>query len=739
MSSAHEWASIRAATGHITVLVSLIVCAGARLAWAQTALLRMNEHYIAGPMPGQNRDEWLTAAREYRRQIRENGFARAETRAAGARQLDLRIYDRADLQWMARNFACHFTFMYDRSFYDPESGRYTVDEFLDDGVREFGGYDSIMLWQGYPRLGVDDRNQFDMYRDMPGGLKGLREMVRRCHERGVKVFIDYNPWDTGTRREGEPDEQALADLVAAIEADGIFLDTMTAGSVELRRRIDQARPGVAFIPEGHPAIEQLSICSGSWAQWLVDSYLPGMLHLKWVEPRHMQFQIRRWNTDHAAEIETAFFNGSGMMIWENIFGSYNPWSARDRAIWRRASAILRCFASDFASERWEPFYPTLVDRLYAHRWPGDGYSLFTLLNHGQPLNNAGLMDVPYGKDSRFFDVWRGRDLQTRPAGTGTRIIDSVDRLGCILAIEQARITPELEKLLSQGRIESEPRLPIDQRNVVRSVVEAEPVKPTPLVPRHSPPKAMVLVPGAKLRMQIKHMRRECGCYPDPGTPKDRWNDFLAGNPHDQILTHDYAVDLKSFFIDEVEVSNADFSRFLEATRYQPKHPENFLKHWPNGHMPETLADHPVVYVDLDDARAYAKWAGKRLPTEAEWQLAAQGTDGRAWPWGNEFDASRCNCDGQGTMPVRSLPDGRSPCGCYHMLGNVWEWTESARDDGHTRFVMIRGGSWFDAKGSIWYIRSATERCDSHVKFIRMWPGLDRCATIGFRCVMDVAE
>ncbi len=156
-------------------------------------------------------------------------------------------------------------------------------------------------------------------------------------------------------------------------------------------------------------------------------------------------------------------------------------------------------------------------------------------------------------------------------------------------------------------------------------------------------------------------------------------------------------------------------------------------------MPDGLAEHPVVYVDLDDARAYAKWAGKRLPTESEWQLAAQGTDGRPWPWGNGFDASRCNCDGKGTIPVRSLPDGRSPCGCYHMLGNVWEWTESARDDGHTRFVMIRGGSWFDAKGSIWYIRGGPQPCNHHVKFIRMWPGLDRCATIGFRCVVDVAE
>jgi formylglycine-generating enzyme required for sulfatase activity len=146
-----------------------------------------------------------------------------------------------------------------------------------------------------------------------------------------------------------------------------------------------------------------------------------------------------------------------------------------------------------------------------------------------------------------------------------------------------------------------------------------------------------------------------------------------------------------------------------------------------------------VYVDIDDARAYAAWAGKRLPTEAEWQCAAQGDDGRKWPWGNEFDAARCNTTGDRTLPVRSLPEGRSPSGCYHMAGNVWEWADSEYSDGHTRFVMIRGGSYFDAKTSGWYIRGGPQPCGHHVKFIRMWSGLDRCATVGFRCVADAGS
>ena len=683
--------------------------------------------------------------------------------------LNRSLYDEPSQSWLTGAYTCHFTFMYDRSFYDPESGNYTMESFLDDGEKEFGGYDILLLWHAYPRMGVDSRNQLDFYRDMPGGLEGIRDMVRQCRERNVRVFINYKPWDVGTHREGKSDEDFLTELVEETQIDGIFLDTMMGGATLLREKLDAVRPGIVLSPELNPSIDDLESCNSSWAQWCGDPAPPSLDHRKWLEPRHMRWQIWRWNLSHREEIRRAFFGGSGMIVWENVFGTYNPWNAEDRRLWRNAVAILREYSPLFSSDAWEPYYPAACDSsdasikadaqpgLFVHRWLGNkGESLFTIWATGTPFSATGpapsyaksdyaLFDVPWNEEMCYFDLWNGRAVTPTPLGNRAVIrgmIDRISGLGCFLEIPKSEVNDALIQFVAeQNRRNREPIPSYDTRNFAHSPELPKPVEKTPRATQNTIPEGMVFVPGQRVEMKLEHARRECGCYPDPGTPAHLAEAFTWGDPFYSVLKHDYQVEVDSFLIDETEVSNAQFQKFLQETQYRPKHPENFLAHWTGGQMPDELADHPVVYVDLDDARAYATWAGKRLPTEAEWHLAAQGTDGRHWPWGGEMDIerpdpNRVNTTGQ-TMPVKSLPAGRSPYGCYHMSGNVYEWTESQRDDGHTRFAIIRGGSFFKAAGSGWYADGGPRPCNHHAKFLLMWSGLDRCDTIGFRCVKDV--
>ena len=664
-------------------------------------------------------------------------------------ELDLKIYDRNDMKWLTRSYTCHFSFMYDNSFYDAAAGQYKFDSFVNDGKREFGGYDILLLWQGYPRLGVDERNQFDMYRDMPGGLEGIRKIVDKAHERGIKVFIDYNPWDTGTRREPVSDEDSLIELVITIGCDGIFLDTMLGTSPEFRDKMDKARPGVAFAPEGYPSLDQLSVSPSSWGQyWYSYGKLersseiaktpPSLLHHKMIEPKHMIHQVSRWTLGHWDEIETAFFNGSGMVVWENIFGSYNPWSVYDRVTWRRCVPILRRFTGIFNSGQMEPYYHTEATGLYANRWWGKGMQLFTLINRsGSELRDQPVIKIPRMPRKAYFDLWNGVKIEPSIMNDNVMLNGSVDRIGCILEIDRNKVDDSFLAFVDEIKNGDYKQPDRDYRMYARSVVYPDSVERTEQASGSSAPEGMVFVPGAQVTMELEHIRRECGCYPDPGTPDDRLDYFLKGNDFFGKVKHKIGpINIKSFLIDETEVTNADFKRFMDNSGYKPVHPENFLKRWKNEQMPEELADYPVVYVDIDDARAYAKWAGKRLPTEEEWHLAAQGTDGRTWPWGNEFSSIKCNTTGK-IQPARSYPEGRSPYGCYNMSGNVWEWTESCRSDGHTRFTMLRGGCFMNMTGSIWYIEGGPQPCTSHTKFIRMWPGLDRCSTIGFRCVKDI--
>ncbi|MCX7604910.1 MAG: hypothetical protein N2036_12610, partial [Bryobacteraceae bacterium] len=126
-------------------------------------------------------------------------------------------------------------------FYSLGQASDRIPAWLDEGEREFGGYDSLVLWHACPRIGVEGRNQFDTYRGMPGGLPGLRGLIQQLHPRGAKANIDYSPRDTDTRREGRNDIDALARLVAAIDAGRIFPDTMRSGATEFR---EEAFPGL---------------------------------------------------------------------------------------------------------------------------------------------------------------------------------------------------------------------------------------------------------------------------------------------------------------------------------------------------------------------------------------------------------------------------------------------------------------------------------------------------------------
>ncbi len=660
------------------------------------------------------------------------GFRRqlAEWRAEKRRELNYSdaLYRRKEFSWTTANFCCCFLMLCDESFYDPRTGRYTARDFLKREAREFGGYDSVVLWHAYPRIGVDERNQFDFYRDMPGGLKGLRDVVHQLQHEGVRVFLDYNPWDTGTRREGKPDLEALCEMVGALDADGIFLDTMDRGAAEFRGMLDAARPGVVLEGEAALPLERVHDHHCSWAQWFNDSAAPGVLRNKWFERRHLQHQIKRWDDDHTGELHAAWMNGSGMMVWENVFGSWVGWCERDKAILRQMLPIQRRFALLFSDEGWTPLVPTLTKNVYASLWEGDGVRLWTLVNRSEQNIEAAGIEISARLGEKLFDLIGGDELAPK---LPPRLRIPARGIGCVLAAPLDRLGRNFARFLKgQRQIMAQAKWDVRAHAIN---TELKPVAPTRL--QAGVPEGMVVLPAATLDLKIQMRVRECGFYKSMPPAQHR----LGASYDFQVQTFEKRVTLRRFAMDLTPVTNAQFAAFLRSSGYRPRHPENFLKHWPRRAMPPEVKDHPVIHVDLDDARAYARWAGKRLPTEEEWQYAAQGPDGRKYPWGKKMLPNRCNDGSTGrSTSVKAFPDGRSPFGIYDLCGNTWEWTESERTDGRTRFCIIRGGSFYQAKGSNWYMDGGVRPVDFAAKFLLMWPGLDRCSTIGCRCALDLA-
>lgn len=184
--------------------------------------------------------------------------------------------------------------------------------------------------------------------------------------------------------------------------------------------------------------------------------------------------------------------------------------------------------------------------------------------------------------------------------------------------------------------------------------------------------------------------------------------------------------LPAFLIDETEVSNREYAEFVADTG----HPAP--SQWPAGRCPAGAEELPVVGVSHGDAAAYATWAGKRLPTALEWERAARGTDGRTWPWGDEYAPEKANARGRaigGPAPVRSFENGRSPAGCLNLAGNVHEWTDtlSPRVEGRGACFLVCGGCWRSHPANVRTFSSWGVAADDR----------DPDHAIGFRCVREV--
>lgn len=693
-------------------------------------------------------------------------------------RFDDALFRRPDLAWVRRAYLMLLQFAWDHTYYDRDARRYAYDETLTAWDKLLGPVDIFTIWPTWPRLGLDPRNQWDMYRDLPGGLDELRRQADLAHKLGKKYFISYNPWDESTRREDHL--AGMEAMIRTVGADGVVLDTRGDSSREFQAAADRARPGVIMYSEGMAVPKDMpGIVSGRVHDAL---FMPPPLNLnKFMKPDFAIFRVLQLGEgEFHREAAVAFFNGYGTEI--NTMRPGRPdWIEENLRYLGRTTKILRENSSAFLDLNWAPLVSVLEDGLWANKWTADGKTVYTIFSLRPEGFKGPFVETALPAGAHLVSLWNHEEL--KPVERGGRAYAPVDvaafnasDLGTRLegSVDCVAILAELLNVALDGEILSvaASRAPAGSKIVVtagdpsygaRSVSYGTEARTIAL---HEPfgfrdEKFVVqLFDGrgeildervVRLTRGIPRLVSKVEKTPLAQTapvgmieiPAGTFVFKTAGNPDDANPVIPYPDTMKArtiqmprFFMDKFPITNAQFAAFIKAAGYAPKDTSNYLKHWVGGKPPVGQENHPVVWIDLEDSRAYARWAGKRLPTEIEWQYAAQGTDGRAYPWGPKMEPGRCNNKLNHTTPVDAFPKGASPFGVLDMVGNVWQIIDDVYDNGAYTYALIRGGSHYAPEKSEWYVKSGPLAVDRVQILLLIAPGLDRNSTVGFRCVKD---
>jgi formylglycine-generating enzyme required for sulfatase activity len=534
----------------------------------------------------------------------------------------------------------------------------------------------------------------------------------------------------------------MAEALRATGADGVFGDAAEGPGQGLLAAAGKPEP--VFEPERGAGIHELAGLSMTRAFWETYPPVPGVDRYRWAEPRLTTHLALRDALSHEDELQFAWLNGDGIFLRERNGADSRALSPRDAEALRRMAMIYRAVPEFPRSPGWEPHAATLgPPDVFASRWPLPfSGTLWTFVNRGGRDLDGPLLEVSY-RAQRFYDLWTGAELHpdekliNRLAHRAVlRVPLEAHGYGAVLETNEppvrgSRLARLLEAMRSRPR--SVRALPPERAPGATRLVSLA------ATARHvNPPEGMVRIPGAKgWRFSVTGVSLGADArYPWEST-----------NRRD----HDTARDVAPFDIDRLPVTNRQYKKYLDERDYEPADPHGFLRDWPGGHLPPGLADKPVTWVSIEEARAYCRDHGKRLPHEWEWQLAAEGPSPRAYPWGSAWDAGRVPPPSLGRVrrpgpDVGGYPEGASPYGVLDLTGLVWQWTDEIYD-GRLRAAVLKGGSLYQPSGSPFYFPTTLEegrspelrgryKASEHEVYLLMDPSLDRAGTIGFRCAAD---
>ena len=805
------------------------------------------------------------------------------------KKFDNTLYKREDLEWVRHNYVGHFTQFWNSYVYDTEKEEYVLDKFHDLSEKYFGGNDHYMVWCGWPVLGLDQRNQFDMTRALPGGLDKQKEIANHYKEKGTSIFTHFNPWDIPSAtaplwesNKYENPMQEVSKICAQCGYSGFMFDTRSEAGLRYQKELDKYNNGTTIFPEGMATPANMEYCLiGRTHEAL--SMAPFLNLTRMIKP---EFKVYRQATvqgkSRRRDSALSFFNGHGVEF--QLFVSPElDWVQDMYRFTGNTVRILRENSDNFQTADWNPLLPTAIDSIWVNEWPLNNKIVYTIYSLRPEGYRGVLFEANPGNGFHYVDLWNHREATIRQIGSKYLVVADIEgfpaeylgtdaeaavgafaRFPELLTITENNheldITSDTEGTLKiwhgspsydkqpvyeasgtqhaislkklranqyegdlviqlfDGNMLADERIVTGQASVSNSPVhkviyhksnEAGEYKsdimeasmmldkdllnvkafrgdtiiiypqdmrnhPKLQLPASSKQSVKLIdnfgwyegdfvvmvkqygtvIDSTNLYMPYNHPRiysKEEHTIPVSQCPEgmvyvkggdfifhvSQYYDWLCNYPVQDTAT---IVTVKDIYMDKYPVTNSDFYKFIQATQYQPKMKENFLKHWRDGAPVKGEENHPVVFVSYEDAKAYAKWVGKRLPTEKEWQYAAQAGDPKQiYPWGTKIDSTKCNT-GNGILDaVGSYPQGANPLGLEDLVGSIWQMTNDWYHSGIRSYIMLKGSAYYKANSSWWYVQGGAKPLTYRQQLFRLSQSYERNGTTGFRLVKDAEQ
>lgn len=472
------------------------------------------------------------------------------------------------------------------------------------------------------------------------------------------------------------------------------------------------------------------------------------------------------------------------------------WAEEQYKYLGRTSRILRENTYNFVARGYKPLIETSADNIWVNEWALTGKTIYTIYSVRPEGYNDYLFKVQPEEGYHFVDLWHHRLLSPKQNNSawwieaetnafnkkylGTNNEGEVDCIAKLPILITATRNGDLLKLATPAKGD-EIRIWAGHPSYDKKPLVIKPGKYE--LSLHEKfgrfegdfviqlmDKGILLdeyivsvAAGESRRISTVQKTKRATVAP-PGMVKIPAGNFqFKGTYGDAFISYPKqdvgeTFEMPAMYMDKFPVTNAQYLRFIKASNYKPSYPVNYLKHWIKGKIPAGKENFPVVYISYEDAKAYAKWAGKRLPAEIEWQYAAQTPNGNEWPWKQTtpvkrkqqvitetltvsalegIDSSLCNLGDGELYPVGKYPQGANPYGLQDLVGSVWQLTNDLYMSGSYRYIMMKGGSYFKPSSSWWYVQGGPRELHYRQFLLRVNQGFERNATVGFRCVKDV--